>query len=219
MRSSKRSLAVHCHWQRSPRNRALTAGLALRGEPRFVVSDKQPALRESAIGVACLRLEKGIDMAAQKTTGCLWLTHEAEAAIRFYVDLIPESQILSLNRTPGPDGSETVLASFVLGGVEYRAIGAPAEFHLTDAFSISVRCADQAEVDRYWEALTADGGRESMCGWLIDRWGLSWQIVPARLEQLMGDPDPARAGRATQAMLQMRKIVIADLEAAADAAE
>jgi predicted 3-demethylubiquinone-9 3-methyltransferase (glyoxalase superfamily) len=90
------------------------------------------------------------------------------------------------------------------------------EFKFTEAISNMVDCEDQAEVDRYWSALTAEGGEESMCGWLKDRWGLSWQIVPKVMNQLLGDPDPGRAGRAMQAMLSMQKLDIAVLQAAAD---
>ncbi|HRD62112.1 MAG TPA: VOC family protein, partial [Nocardioides sp.] len=108
---------------------------------------------------------------------------------------------------------------FTLDGTTFRAInGGPVHAGFTETISFSVTCADQAEVDHYWESLTADGGEPSVCGWLKDRFGLSWQIVPRRLYELMEDPDPARATAATEAMLQMRKIVVAELEAAADAA-
>ena len=107
---------------------------------------------------------------------------------------------------------------FTLDGLTFRAInGGPEHAGFTETISFSVTCADQAEVDHYWSSLTAHGGEESVCGWLKDRFGLSWQIVPRRLYELMEDPDKARATAATEAMLQMRKIVVADLEAAADA--
>ncbi|MBI1378534.1 MAG: VOC family protein [Frankiales bacterium] len=156
--------------------------------------------------------------ARQKVTPCLWFRTDGEAALRLYTSLVPGSQITSLQYSPGPDGEATLLAGFTLGGVEYRAIGGPAEFGPTEAFSLSVACADQAEVDRYWDALVADGGEEGPCGWLKDRWGVSWQIVPDRLGELLADRDPARAGAALQAMFGMTRIVVADLEAAADSA-
>ena len=107
---------------------------------------------------------------------------------------------------------------FTLDGLTFRGInGGPEHAAFTESISFSVNCADQAEVDHYWESLTAGGGEESVCGWLKDRFGLSWQIVPSRLYELVSDPDPARAHAATQAMLGQRKIVIAELEAAADA--
>ena len=110
-------------------------------------------------------------------------------------------------------------AEWTVNGQRFKGInGGPAHAGFTETISFSVDCADQAEVDRYWDALTADGGEESMCGWLRDRFGLSWQIVPVRLYELIADPDPARAQAAVGAMLSMQRIVVADLEAAADAA-
>jgi predicted 3-demethylubiquinone-9 3-methyltransferase (glyoxalase superfamily) len=152
-------------------------------------------------------------------TTCLWLSHDADVAaqaLAFYTDLIPNSSIDSSSRMQGPD-AETLLADITLAGTPYRVIGAPVPFRLNESASLSVSCADQAEVDRYWDALSSDGGAESQCGWLVDRWGLSWQIVPTRLYELLGDPDPERAARASAAMMTMRRIVIADLESAADA--
>jgi predicted 3-demethylubiquinone-9 3-methyltransferase (glyoxalase superfamily) len=151
-------------------------------------------------------------------TPCLWFHEDGEAAIRTYTSLIPGSDILSLNISPGPDGTETMLADFRLAGRSYRAIGGATSFRFTEAISLSVSCADQAEVDKYWTALTADGGEEQPCGWLKDRWGVSWQIIPSRLGELLGDADSARSQRALHAMFGMRRIVIADLEAAADSA-
>ena len=120
----------------------------------------------------------------------------------------------------GPGEPGTVMAGeFTLDGLTFRGInGGPEHARFTESISFSVNCADQAEVDHYWDSLTADGGEESVCGWLKDKFGLSWQIVPSRLYELVSDPNPARAQAATQAMLQMRKIVVADVEAAADAA-
>jgi predicted 3-demethylubiquinone-9 3-methyltransferase (glyoxalase superfamily) len=117
----------------------------------------------------------------------------------------------------GPSGTVTVV-TFELAGREFVAMSAGPEFKFTEAISIMVDCESQEEVDRYWNALTADGGEESYCGWLKDKYGLSWQIVPTRLNELIADPDPARANRAMQAMLGMQKLDIAALEAAAGVA-
>lgn len=155
----------------------------------------------------------------QKVSTFLWYDDGAEEAAELYVSLFPDSRILEVQRfgseMPGPS-SGLVVVRFSLGGVEYQAMNGGPAFAFTEAASLSVVCDDQAEVDRLWDALTADGGEESQCGWLKDRWGLSWQIVPRRLFELQSDPDPERAMRANQAMLGMRKLDIAALEAAAD---
>ena len=148
----------------------------------------------------------------QKVTTFLWYDDGAEEAAALYVSLLPDSRILSVNRAAG-----VTLVRFVLAGTEYQSMNAGPQFPFTEAASIMVLCDDQAEVDRLWDALIADGGEPSQCGWLKDRWGLSWQIVPARLLELQNDPDPERASRANEAMLRMAKIDIAALEAAADA--
>ncbi|WP_431247559.1 VOC family protein [Leifsonia xyli] len=152
----------------------------------------------------------------QKVSTFLWFENGVEEAAALYTSLIPNSSILEVQRFGEgmPDG--LVVLRFTLDGVEYQAMNTGPAGGFTEAFSLSVLCDDQAEVDRLWEALTADGGEESMCGWLKDRWGVSWQIVPRRLIELQGDPDRARAARANQAMLGMRKLDIAALEAAAD---
>ena len=148
---------------------------------------------------------------------CLWFDDNLEEAMEFYTSIFPNSRIGNVSRYgdagPGPAGS-VMAADFELDGLTFRAINGGPQFTFSEAISFSVACADQAEVDRYWDALLADGGEESMCGWLKDRFGLSWQIVPDRLYELVSDPDPARAEAATRAMLGMRKIVVADLEAA-----
>jgi predicted 3-demethylubiquinone-9 3-methyltransferase (glyoxalase superfamily) len=152
---------------------------------------------------------------------CLWFDHELEEAAAFYTAIFPNSSIGHMARytESGPGEPGTVMAGeFSLDGLTFRGINGGPEFRFTEAVSFSVTCADQAEVDHYWEALTADGGEPSVCGWLKDRFGLSWQIVPRRLYELMEDPDPARAKAATEAMLRMTRIVVAELDAAADAA-
>jgi len=153
---------------------------------------------------------------------CLWFDDNLEEAAEFYTRIFPNSSVGHIARynEAGPGEPGTAMAGeFDLDGLKFRGInGGPAHAGFTESISFSVNCHDQAEVDHYWDALTADGGEESMCGWLKDRFGLSWQIVPDRLYQLVSDPDPARAKAATEAMLGMRRIVIADLEAAAERA-
>lgn len=146
---------------------------------------------------------------------CLWFDDTLEEAATFYTRIFPNSSVRHLARLPSGDA---MAGEFDLDGLTFRGInGGPAHAHFTEAVSFSVTCRDQSEVDYYWDSLV-DGGEESMCGWLKDRFGLSWQIVPTRLYELLSDPDPARAQAASQSMLGMRRIVVADLEAAADAA-
>ena len=149
---------------------------------------------------------------------CLWFDDDLLEAMEFYTSIVPDSRITGVARytEAGPGEPGAVMAGeWVLDGQAFRGInGGPAHAGFTETVSFSVTCEDQSEVDYYWENLVA-GGEESMCGWLKDRFGLSWQIVPRRLYELLGDPEPARAQAAAQAMLGMRKIVVADLEAAA----
>lgn len=151
---------------------------------------------------------------------CLWFDDCLEEAARFYTGIFPNSSIGHFSRytenSPGEPG--TVMAGeFTLDGMTFRGINGGPAFPFTEAVSFSITCRDQSEVDYYWDSLV-DGGAESVCGWLKDRYGLSWQIVPSRLYELVSDPSPARSAAATQAMLGMRRIVVADLEAAVDAA-
>ena len=151
---------------------------------------------------------------------CLWFDDDLEEAAAFYTGIFPDSSVGHLSRytEAGPGEPGAVMAGeFTIAGMTFRGINGGPEFRFSEAVSFSVSCRDQAEVDYYWDSLV-DGGEESVCGWLKDRFGLSWQIVPTRLYELVSDPDPARARAATEAMLGMRKIVIADLEAAADSA-
>jgi predicted 3-demethylubiquinone-9 3-methyltransferase (glyoxalase superfamily) len=153
-----------------------------------------------------------------KISPFLWFDTQAEDAANFYVSLFPDSKILDVARYteagPGAAGS-VVTVQFELGGLPVTALNGGPAFKLTEAFSFSVTCDDQSEVDRYWDALLKGGGEESQCGWLKDRFGLSWQIVPKALLALLHDPDRAKAARAMAAMLQMRKLDVASLEAAA----
>ena len=153
-----------------------------------------------------------------RITPNLWFDTESKEAAEFYVSVFPNSEIrtISYYNDAGPRPAGTVLTvDFVLDGQSFTAINGGPEFTFDEAISLLIDCADQAEVDYYWERLT-DGGEESQCGWLKDRYGLSWQIIPTALHTLLGDPDPGRSGRAMKAMLQMNKIDIAELERAAD---
>jgi predicted 3-demethylubiquinone-9 3-methyltransferase (glyoxalase superfamily) len=153
-----------------------------------------------------------------KITPCLWFDGVAEEAARFYTSLIPNSRIDAVNRSPAdtPSGpKDSVLTvEFTLGGRTFVALNGGPDFKFNEAISLSIDCEDQAEVDRYWDALLANGGEPSVCGWLKDRFGLSWQVVPRRMAELFGSPDRAAAQRAMQAMLEMTKLDIDTLERA-----
>ena len=154
----------------------------------------------------------------QRIRPCLWFNGQAEEAARFYVPLFPNSRIDNVARAPGdyPAGhtGDVLLVEFTLAGQAYQALNGGPEFQFTEAISFSVSCADQVEVDRLWDALTADGGKAIQCGWLKDRYGLSWQIVPETLPRLMNSGDPAQAARVFNAMMQMVKLDVAALERA-----
>jgi predicted 3-demethylubiquinone-9 3-methyltransferase (glyoxalase superfamily) len=155
----------------------------------------------------------------QRITPCLWFDGAAEEAARFYVSLFPDSQIDSIARAPadypGGKAGEALLVEFTLAGQKFQALNGGPHYKFNEAISMSVSCANQAEVDRLWDALTSDGGAPVQCGWLKDRFGLSWQIVPAALPRLMRDADPAQTARVFQAMARMVKLDVAQLEAAA----
>jgi predicted 3-demethylubiquinone-9 3-methyltransferase (glyoxalase superfamily) len=143
---------------------------------------------------------------------------QAEEAVNLYVSVFKNSKIVSLNRYPEsmPDlGGKAMSINFVLDGQEFLALNGGSHFTLTDGFSLLVNCETQAEVDELWEKLSA-GGEPGQCGWLKDKFGLSWQIIPTALGQLLGDPDPQKAQNVMQAMLQMTKIDIAALQHAHD---
>lgn len=141
----------------------------------------------------------------QKITPFLWFDDQAEGAMEFYTSIFKNSKVLSV--TPGPNG-KAMSVNFELEGQEFIGLNAGPQFKFNESISFFVRCNSQEEVDELWETLTAGGGEESMCGWLKDKYGLSWQIIPNVLGELLGDPDPVRAQRVMQAMLQMRKIDI-----------
>lgn len=150
---------------------------------------------------------------------CLWFDHNAEQAANFYTSLLPDSRIDAVHRAPGdyPDGKqgEVLLVDFTLMGRPFQGLNGGPRFTFTEAISLSLPCADQAEVDHYWDALLADGGRPAQCGWLTDRFGLSWQIVPDALSRQMASPDPIVAKRVFEAMMQTVKIDVAAIERAA----
>jgi predicted 3-demethylubiquinone-9 3-methyltransferase (glyoxalase superfamily) len=154
-----------------------------------------------------------------KQTPCLWFDGQAEAAAAHYIAIFPNSEIVGVTRY-GPDGpgqeGAVMTVEFSLDGQHYVGLNGGPQFTFTEAISFYIHCADQDEVDHYWTRLS-DGGEEGPCGWLKDRFGVSWQVVPDRLFELISDPDPGRAQRAMQAMMGMRKLVIAELERAADA--
>lgn len=147
----------------------------------------------------------------QKISPCLWFESQAEEATKFYTTIFKNSRIT--NVMPGPDG-KPVAISFILDGVHMQALNGNPRFEFTETTSLSVTCETQAEVDELWSKLTADGGEESMCGWLKDKYGLSWQIVPDGIYELYTSPDREKANRAMQAMMTMRKLDIAKLKAA-----
>jgi predicted 3-demethylubiquinone-9 3-methyltransferase (glyoxalase superfamily) len=153
----------------------------------------------------------------QKITPFLWFDTQAEEAAKFYVSIFPKSKVLKMARYgdagPGPKGS-VMTVEFELAGQRMIALNGGPHFKFTEAISLSVDCKDQKEVDRYWTKLS-QGGQESMCGWLKDKYGLSWQVNPSILGKLLSDKDAKKANRVMEAMLKMKKIDIAALKAAA----
>jgi predicted 3-demethylubiquinone-9 3-methyltransferase (glyoxalase superfamily) len=156
---------------------------------------------------------------AQKIITNLWFDTQAEEAVAFYTSLFKNSRVVSVARYsdagPGEPGS-VMTVEFELDGQRFVAINGGPQFPFTEAMSLQVDCEDQAEIDYFWDALTADGGSESQCGWCKDRWGLNWQIVPGGMEEFFASSDPARTKRAMEAMFGMRKLDLAALQAAAD---
>ena len=155
----------------------------------------------------------------QKITPCLWFDTQAEEAAKLYTSIFKNSKIKATSHypegSPAPTGSVMTVV-YELDGQEYMNLNAGPIFKFTEAISFVVNCDDQAEVDYFWEKLTADGGEESQCGWLRDKFGLSWQITPKQLNALMSDPDPKKASNTMQAMLTMKKLDLAALQAAHD---
>ena len=150
---------------------------------------------------------------------CLWFDSNAEEAVDFYTSVFKDSKVVEVGRFtdegPAPD-APVLWIDFQINGQPFQAINGGPLFTFSEAISFAIECEDQAEVDYYWEALTQDGGQPGECGWLKDRFGVSWQVVPRRLGELLRDPDPKRAGRVMRRMLQMQKLDVAELQAAYD---
>jgi predicted 3-demethylubiquinone-9 3-methyltransferase (glyoxalase superfamily) len=155
-----------------------------------------------------------------KISPCLWFESEAEEAANFYVTLLPDSRIERIQRnlidSPAGKAGSALLVCFTLAGQGFMALNAGTRLEYNPAISFHVDCADQAEVDRLWDALSSNGGSEVRCGWVKDRYGVSWQIAPSVMPQLLGGPDRAGAERAMRAMMQMIKLDIATLQKAYD---
>lgn len=153
-----------------------------------------------------------------KITPTLWFDGTAEEAARFYTSLFPDSRIVSVNRSaadnPSTRAGEVLTVAFELAGQPFLGLNGGPDFRFNEAISFTIDCQDQAEVDRYWEALVTGGGEHSVCGWLKDRYGVSWQVIPRVLPELLADPDRNVAGRVMKAMLEMTKIDVAELQAA-----
>jgi predicted 3-demethylubiquinone-9 3-methyltransferase (glyoxalase superfamily) len=153
-----------------------------------------------------------------KNTICLWYDGGAEDAARFYAKTFPDSSVVASHRAPGdyPSGKQgdVITVEFTVMGIPCLGLNGGPAFKHTEAFSFQVATSDQAETDRYWNAIVGNGGQESMCGWCKDKWGVSWQIAPIVLSKAITNPDPAAAKRAFNAMMQMKNINIAAIEAA-----
>jgi predicted 3-demethylubiquinone-9 3-methyltransferase (glyoxalase superfamily) len=151
---------------------------------------------------------------------CLWFDNQAEEAANFYLSIFSNSKIVHVDRfsgeTPDPNGP-VLFVEFEINGQPFQALNGGPEFQFNEAVSFSIACKDQAELDYYWDALLKDGGEPSMCGWLKDKYGVSWQIVPDRLNELLRSPDRTRASQAMRQMMEMVKLDIAPLQAAFDA--
>ena len=153
-----------------------------------------------------------------KNTICLWYDKDAEEAARFYAATFPNSEVIAVHRAPGdyPSGKEgdVLTVDFTVLGIPCMGLNGGPAFRHSEAFSFQIATDDQEETDRYWNAIVGNGGQASECGWCKDRWGLSWQITPRALTEGMTDPDPAVAKRVFEAMMEMRKIDVAAIEAA-----
>jgi 2-polyprenyl-6-hydroxyphenyl methylase/3-demethylubiquinone-9 3-methyltransferase len=153
-----------------------------------------------------------------KNTICLWYDGDAEEAARFYAETFPDSFVEAVHHAPGdyPSGKkgDVLTVDFTVMGIPCMGLNGGPMFKHSEAFSFQVSTADQAETDKYWNAIVGNGGEESMCGWCKDKWGLSWQITPVALMKAITDPDPAVAKRSFDAMMEMQKIDIATIEAA-----
>lgn len=172
----------------------------------------------------CLKLqeldEKGKEkmMKQAKNTICLWYDGDAEAAARFYAETFPDSEVKAVHKAPGDfpggQGGQVLTVNFTVLGIPCLGLNGGPTFKHSEAFSFQIATEDQEETDRYWNAIVGNGGQESECGWCKDKWGLSWQITPVALTEGFADPDPAAAKRVFDAMMTMKKIDIAAIEAA-----
>jgi 2-polyprenyl-6-hydroxyphenyl methylase/3-demethylubiquinone-9 3-methyltransferase len=153
-----------------------------------------------------------------KNTICLWFDRDAEAAARFYASVFPDSRVTAIHRAPGdyPSGTQgdVLTVEFTVLGIPCLGLNGGPQFKQTEAFSFQVATEDQADTDRYWDAIVSNGGAESACGWCKDKWGVNWQITPVALTRAYTHPDPAVAKRAFAAMMTMKKIDVAGIEAA-----
>lgn len=151
-------------------------------------------------------------------TTCLWFDGDAEAAADYYLSVFKDGKRGRIGRYtdagPGPAGS-VMIVEFEINGQKFVGLNGGPEFHFTEAISFQIHCADEAEADYYYDELTKDGGQESACGWVKDKFGVSWQIIPPGAIDLIADPDPGRAARATAAMMQMKKLDVAEMRRAA----
>ena len=157
-------------------------------------------------------------MAIPKNTICIWYDKDAEAAARFYAQTFPDSKVTAVRTAPGdnPSGKagEVLTVEFTVCGIPCIGLNGGPDFPQSEAFSFQIATDDQAETDRYWNAIVGNGGAESACGWCKDRWGFSWQITPRQLNEGIADPDKAVAKRVFEAMMTMQKIDVAKIEAA-----
>jgi predicted 3-demethylubiquinone-9 3-methyltransferase (glyoxalase superfamily) len=153
-----------------------------------------------------------------KATICLWYDRDAEAAAKFYAQTFPNSRVGRVQRAPSdfPDGKEgnVLVVEFTVLGIDCMGLNGGPQFPQNEAFSFQIRTRDQAETDRYWNAIVGNGGKESACGWCKDRWGVSWQITPVVLTEALSNPDRAASKRAFDAMMKMQKIDVAAIESA-----
>lgn len=160
-------------------------------------------------------------MSPQKITACLWFDTQAEEAAKLYVSVFRNSKINRIERYPeagqeihGKPAGSVMVVVFSLDGQEFTALNGGPQFKFDEALSFQIDCADQAEIDYFWSRLTANGGEEGPCGWLKDRFGLSWQVVPQALTRMLSDPDSGKRNRVMDAMLKMKKPVLAEFERA-----
>ena len=157
-----------------------------------------------------------------RITPCLWFDGQAEEAAAFYASVFPDCEVVSVTPAPGDNPStragEVLMVTFTIAGQPFTALNGGPQFQLSEAVSFEIDCADQTEADRYWDALVQGGGEHSQCGWLKDRFGVSWQVIPRQVGDYLGGPDPAGAARAMQAMLEMSRLDVEALRRAYEGA-